>query len=169
MGEASEQIQSERNLIIPMLDSAATWKPPAELIAAQFRVEYWFSNVPVPIIGFVDFAFVDAIDVELKSAKVCPSRPRADHVRQVALYRAARGRRGGVLYVTDKRSAFYEIDDGDMRLALSELQAAALSLTRFLDRIHNAKDALSCLSIDWDDWRATPYIRAAVENLLLTA
>jgi hypothetical protein len=39
----------------------------------------------------------------------------------------------------------------------------------FLDRVHSAKDALSCLPIDWDDWRASPHIRAAVENLLLAA
>jgi hypothetical protein len=87
----------------------------------------------------------------------------------VALYRAARERRGGVLYVTDKRWAFYEIDDNEMRPALADLQVAALSLMQFLDRIHSAKDALSCLPIDWDDWRASPHIRTAVENLLLTA
>jgi hypothetical protein len=169
MGEASEHVQIERNRILPMLDTAATWKAPAKLTASQLRVEYWLSEVPVPIIGFVDFAFTDGSDVELKTTKVCPSKPRADHVRQVALYRAARERRGGVLYVTDKRSAFYEIDDDEMRPALADLEAAALSLMHFLDRVHSAKDALSCLPIDWDDWRASPHLRAAVENLLLTA
>jgi PD-(D/E)XK nuclease superfamily len=119
MGEASEHIQIERNLILSMLDSAAAWKAPAMLAASQLRVEYWFRGVPVPIIGFVDFALADSIDVELKTTKACPSKPRTDHVRQVALYRAARERRGGVLYVTDKRSAFYEIADNDMRLALA--------------------------------------------------
>jgi hypothetical protein len=168
MGEAAENKQTERNLIIPMLDTAATWETPAKLAATQLRVEHWFSGVPVPIIGFVDFAFTDDIDVKLKTAKACPSKPRADHVRQVALYRAVRERRGGVLYVTDKRSAFYEIEDEDVRPALADLESAALSLTHFLDRIRSARDALSCLPIDWDDWRASPPLRAAVENLLIT-
>jgi hypothetical protein len=167
-GEAAEHIETERNRIIPMLDTAATWKAPAKLTATQLRVEYRFSGVPVPIIGFIDFAFADGIDVELKTTKARPSKPRADHVRQVALYRAARERRGGVLYVTDKRFAFYEIDDEDVRPALADLEAAALSLTRFLDRIRCARDALSCLPIDWDDWRASTPLRAAVENLLVT-
>jgi hypothetical protein len=155
--------QTERNRIIPMLDTAATWKAPAKLTATQLRVEYWFSSVPVSIIGFLDFAFADGIDVELKTAKACPSKPRADHVRQVALYRAARERRGGILYITDKRAAFYEIDDEDVGPALADLESAALSLTRFLDRIRSARDALSCLPIDWDDWRASAPLRAAVE------
>ena len=167
-GEAAENEQTERDLIIPMLDTAATWEAPAELAATQLRVEHWVSGVPVPIIGFVDFAFTGGIDVELKTTKARPSKPRADHVRQVALYRAARKRRGGILYVTDKRAAFYEIEDGDVGPALADLASAARSLTYFLDRIRSARDALSCLPIDWDDWRASAPLRAAVENLLTT-
>jgi hypothetical protein len=168
-GESSEHVQIQRNLIIPMLDTAAAWEAPAKLAATQLRVEHRFSGVPVPIIGFVDFALTDGIDVELKTTKARPSKPRADHVRQVALYRAARKRRGGILYVTDKRAAFYEIEDDDVRPALADLASAARSLAYFLDRIRSARDALSCLPIDWDDWRASAPLRAAVENLLTTA
>src|SRR6516165_2502888 len=50
-GEAAEIEQTERSLIIPMLDTAATWEAPAKLAATQLRVEHWFSGVPVPIIG----------------------------------------------------------------------------------------------------------------------
>jgi hypothetical protein len=76
----------------------------------------------------------------------------------------ARVRRGGLLYVTDKRSAYFEVRDEDLEIALADLRA--LSLIRFLDRVWSAQDALSVLPIDWDDYRATPAARTAVENLL---
>jgi hypothetical protein len=166
LGEASDEVEGERRLILPMLDRAAGWPCQGELAATQVRIEHWFEGIPVPIVGFVDFALMDDIDIDLKTTKACPSKPRGDHIRQISLYRAARMRRGGLLYVTDKRSAYFEAGDEDMEIALVDLRASALSLIRFLDRVWSAQDALSVLPIDWDDYRATPAARTAVESLL---
>ena len=40
---------------------------PGELAATQVRIVHWFDDVPIPIIGFVDFAFMDDRDVDLKT------------------------------------------------------------------------------------------------------
>jgi hypothetical protein len=48
-------------------------------------------------------------------------------------------------------------------------EARSAALDRFDENTAGeAADALSCLPIDWDDWRASAPLRAAVENLLTT-
>ena len=156
VGDLSDDVDAERGLIESMLDRACRWTAPGALTATQVRIEHWLDDVPVPLIGFVDFAFDSAIDVDLKTTRACPSTPRGNHVRQVALYRAARGRRGGLLYVTAKRLAFFEISDEDASSALATLRAAALSLSQFLAKVGSAEEALACLPYNPDDFRTTP-------------
>jgi hypothetical protein len=146
-GEIAEDISAERELIAPMLKQCLLWMPPSPLNAAQLKVEHWVEGLPIPIVGYLDFAF-EGIDVDLKTTKACPSTPRSDHIRQVALYRAARNRRGGVLYVTGKRSQYFEIDNQLMDNALYELKADALSLMSFLARFDTAREVIQSLPMD---------------------
>jgi hypothetical protein len=156
LGELSDQVEAERNLAMAMLDRVCAWTIPGKFIGAQLRVEHWLDAVAVPLIGYVDFAFSCDIDIDLKTTRACPARPRGNHVRQVALYRAARTRRGGLLYVTDKRFAFFEITDQDAEAALDDLRDAALSLGQFLAKVQTADEALACLPYNPDDFRTTP-------------
>jgi hypothetical protein len=164
VGELSDDVEAERRLIFVMLDRASIWTPPSELAASQVRIEHWLDGIQVPLIGFLDFAFSTDIDVGLKTTRACPSRPRGNHVRQVALYRAARSRRGGLLYVTDKRVAYFEVHDEDAKAALDDLRAAALSLSQFLSKVRDADDALACLPYNPDDFRTTP--KSSMDNIL---
>jgi hypothetical protein len=132
----------------------------------QLRIEHCFDDVPVPLVGFLDFAFVTGIDVDLKTTRARPSQPRGNHVRQVALYRAARQRRGGLLYVTDKKFAYFEIDDAYAQAGLDDLRAAALSLSQFLAKVSDTEEALACLPYNPDDFRTTP--KSPVDSLLQT-
>jgi hypothetical protein len=156
LGDLSDEVEAERSLVMSMLDRAWGWRPPGDLAGAQLRIEHWLDGVQVPLIGYLDFAFSNDIDVDLKTTRACPSSPRGNHVRQVALYRAARGRRGGLLYVTGKRLAYFEIGDDDAEMALDDLRAAALSLSQFLGKVRNTDDALACLPYNPDDFRTTP-------------
>lgn len=150
-GEINEDISAERDLIAPMLQQCAKWQPPSDLNATQLRVEHNFDGIPVPIIGYLDFAF-EGIDVDLKTTKAIPSIPRPDHVRQVSLYREQRGRDGGILYVSGKRHEFYPITDEMMEAALNELHADALSLMSFLSLCHSTRDAVRALPMDRDSF-----------------
>lgn len=150
-GVITDEIAVERTLIQPMLEQCKTWRPPADLNATQLRVEYSFEAIPVPIIGYLDFAF-DGIDVDLKTTKAIPSTPRADHIRQVALYRAARNRDGGLLYVSAKRKEYYPVDDDMAERALNDLHSDALSLMSFLSHFDNTRDAVRALPMDRDSY-----------------
>jgi len=158
LGDLSDEAEAERGLMSLMVDRACGWTAPGDLTASQLRIEHCFDGIPVPLVGFLDFAFETEIDVDLKTTRACPSRPRGNHVRQVALYRAARDRRGGLLYVTARKLAYFEIDDADAQAALDDLHAAGLSLTQFLDKVRDADDALACLPYNPDDFRTTPKV-----------
>jgi len=149
-GPAAEK---EALLIETMLDQCLLWTPPSNLNAAQIEIEYWFGNIPVPIKGWVDLAF-EGIDVDLKTKLRCPSKPDPEHVRQVSLYRAARNRAGALLYVTDKRRAYFDVTDEMMVQSLADFQDAAVKLFKLLGSFANSADILSVLPINWDDYRA---------------
>lgn len=165
-GEIADEISAERDMIAPMLEQCIKWKAPSDLLASQIKIEHWLDDVPVPVIGYVDFAF-DGIDVDLKTTKACPSSPRPNHARQVALYRAARKRGGGLLYVTPKRREFYPVDDDMAERALNDLRCDALSLMAFLARMDSARDAIHCLPMDTDNFRFKSKTKVALEELLL--
>lgn len=151
-GEISEGITIERARIPGMLTQCAAWKPPGELLAAQIKVELWLDDIPVPIIGYVDFSF-EGKDVDLKTTKACPSAPKGDHVRQASIYRTARKKLGSLLYVTEKKHAELEVTDEMRDAAIEELRLTAKSLDRFLDRSESGEAALRCLPIDRDNFR----------------
>ena len=164
-GETSGEIEAERALIEPMIRQSLHWQPPSELMATQLRIEHWLDDIPIPVIGYLDLAF-DGIDIDLKTTKAVPSAPRPDHVRQIALYRAARMRPGGVLYLSGKRHAYYEIDDDSTERALSDLASDALSLLNFLARCESKEDVLRSLPVDWESWNA-PKIKVPLADILL--
>ena len=143
-GYAEDDVIAERELIAPMVEQCAKWQAPSTLNAAQLKIEYYFDPIPIPVIGYLDFAF-DGIDVDLKTTKACPSTPRSDHIRQVSIYRAARNKAGGLLYVTNKRHAYFDVPDDAMNEALAELHADALSLNNFLSRMDTREDAFRSL------------------------
>lgn len=145
--------QEQEAMIEPMLRRLALWVPSSQLNATQIKIEHRFDYIPIPVIGYLDMAF-DGIDIDLKTTRACPSSPRPDHVRQVALYRAARGRNGGILYATEKRIAYYEVTDEMMEHGLKDLRSAALSLNNFLARCDSPQDAMKSLPLDWDSFYA---------------
>ncbi len=157
-------ITPEADLIEPMLEQCAKWKPPGPLNATQLKIEYYFDPVPIPVIGYLDLAF-ESVDIDLKTTKACPSKPRPDNVRQVALYRAARNKAGGLLYVTDKRHSYFDVDDATMNEAIAELHADALSLNNFLARCETKDDALKSLPVDWSHFQA-PKVKIPLNTLL---
>lgn len=148
-GEAADK---QAALIEPMISQALLWTPPSYLNAHQIKVEHWFDDVPVPVVGYVDLAF-EGIDVDLKTTERMPSKPSNEHIRQVSLYRVARQKSGGLLYVTDKRYQSFNIDDEMMAKGLKELEDAARKVTALLTRL-TSEEILSILPIDYDHYRA---------------
>lgn len=168
-GEITDEIDAERNLIPPMLKGLAAFtaaKPFPPLIGTQLKIEHWYDDIPIPVIGYADFVFEDGLIVDLKSTKACPSQPRPDHARQVSLYMAAREAPGALLYCTHAKQGFYRLDEDTKHRALGDLESCARSLLSFLGRVDNAKDALHCLPFDTDHY-AFPKLKVPLDQILL--
>jgi hypothetical protein len=167
LGISDDTLETEREIIAPMLAQCAKWQPPSELNATQLKIEYWIDPIPVPIEGWLDFAF-DGIDIDLKTTKRCPkpeTGPEPNHVGQVSIYRAARGRAGGLLYVSHANHTYFEVTDEMMDGALEDMRATALSLNNFLARMNTKEDVLRSLPVDYGHFQA-PKTKVNFEDLL---
>lgn len=166
-GEIADDIEKQRGLLVPMVRQAsiALTGQVIELVGTQIKIEYWMDGIEIPFIGYVDYLFTEGL-WDLKTTERLPSAPKPAHVRQVALYWAARQLTPTLFYLTDKKFAFYPIGEDDCLRALDELRADALSLEGFLGRIDSATDALHCLPINSDDYRVNEQIMTAHQALL---
>lgn len=165
-GLADEETEAEHALIAPMLEIAireAERFPP--YFGAQTRAEYSIDGLSVPIVGYIDFVFDDGSILDLKTTKRCPSDPKPDHVRQVALYMAAKNCAGSLLYVTDKRAATYPISEEQKDAALASIARDALALQRFLDAMPDAKTAIGSLPMNNDDFRWSAAASAKLQEI----
>lgn len=133
-GLADDAHEKERALIGPMVQiaigaakTAAFPKPNAR----QLKCEHRFSGVEVPVVGYVDYIW-DDWGLDLKTTQRMPNAPKGDHVRQVAIYSAAKQKPFKLLYVTDKKSALYPIEQEELDLALAEMGRIARSLRKVL-------------------------------------
>ena len=151
-GLCDDDTQAERENVPAMLAVAIeSMGEPPELLATQLRIECMLDGIPVPVCGYVDFAF-DGFDLDLKTTKACPSTPKPDHARQVALYRYARNREGGLHYVTGKKHARYMISDEEVEQHIAAMRRDALALQNFLARHETASDAIRSLPCNTDGW-----------------
>ena len=164
VGEISDEIDAEKELIKGMVGQCELWKPPSPIIASQLRVEHWFDGVSIPVIGFIDFLFEDGL-IDLKTTKAIPSAPKADHCRQVALYSTVKERPASLLYVSAKKHACYTLGAEQTERSLFELQSAAVSLERFLSRFIDAEDCVRCLPINRDSFRFSKAFESKLEEL----
>jgi hypothetical protein len=158
-GDVSDDTTAERDSIAAYLDVLSAPTLPKNLIATQLRIELWLDDVPIPLVGYVDFVFEDCL-FDLKATTRIPSEPRPDHARQVSIYMKARNQPGSLLYVSPKRYETYTITDPDVHIAA--LRRDALSLMRFLDKFGTARDAALALPQDTDGfmWGETSKAKA---------
>lgn len=168
-GEISDGITKERTNIAPMLRQAAIAlsEKKIKLAGTQIRIETQLEGVSVPVIGYVDFTFLNRTDndIDLKTTSALPSKPRLAHVRQVATYNRARKRPQALLYVTDKKHALYEISDEEMRDAIDELTNSAQTLERYLAAMPDALAAMRSLPHQLDHYAYGDAARAKVRAL----
>lgn len=164
-GEASDEHETERANIAPMLTQAAGALASAPIpVGRQMRVEHYVNGVEVPVLGFIDYLFEDYL-LDLKTTKACPSSIKADHARQVALYSEAKKKPAKVLYVTAKKSALYDLTDNEAALHLSDLERHARAVRHLLDRSRDAQDAARFFAPERADFRWNEQLLAKADEL----
>lgn len=138
--------------------------------AYQCRVEIPLDDVPVPVVGYVDWLFEQhGLIVDLKTGERLPAAISDSHGRQGAVYARAHGNFGMrfayVKPVAGKKDgravAVYEMSGDDIRRHLMALREIALRLGRFLALSHDPRELAGLLVPDFDDFRwSNPAARA---------
>jgi hypothetical protein len=137
--------------------------------AYQDRVEVTLDDVPVPLVGYLDWRFDQhGLIVDLKTAERLPAAISNTHGRQGAVYAKAHGNYGmRMAYVKpsagrDGRSvAVYEMSADEVRAHLAALRQIALRLQRFLALSSDPEELAALLVPDFDAfWWNHPIARA---------
>jgi hypothetical protein len=152
-GLADAEHEKERALIPGMLTMAieASSKFPKWPNSRQLRVEHRFEGIEVPVIGYVDYLWQDW-GLDLKTTQRMPNSPKADHVRQIALYAAAKQRPFKLLYVTDKRHSLFSVEPEDLDVMLADMRRIALSLRKILAKSDCREEVTEFFNPNWDSF-----------------
>jgi PD-(D/E)XK nuclease superfamily len=138
--------------------------------AYQDRVELYLDDVPVPVIGFIDWRYDDhGLVVDLKTSERLPSAISLSHARQGAIYARAHGNYGmRFAYVKptagkkDGRAVVvYELDRSEIDRQIAALRQIAQRLERFLALSTDARELCGLIVPDYERFHWTnPVTRA---------
>ena len=127
--------------------------------AYQDRVELRLADVPVPLIGFIDWRFDQhGLIVDLKTSERLPAAISLPHARQGAIYARAQGNCGmrfayvkPVAAKKDGRAVcVYELERAEVDRQLAALREIALRLERFLHLSSDARELCGLIVPDYE-------------------
>jgi len=138
--------------------------------AYQERIEIRLDDVPVPVIGFIDWRFDQhGIVVDLKTGERLPSAIPLSHTRQGAVYAKAHGNYS-MRFAYVKPSAgkkdgravvVFELDRAEVERQLAALRQIALRLERFLALSVDPRELCGLLVPDYERFHwSNPVTRA---------
>ena len=116
----------------------------------QEKVEVQVEDLPIPIMGYVDFLFKDKI-VDLKTTNRMPSKPTEAQKRQMALYSMAYPDKGiDLFFVSPKGHKVYTLDK--LTAYKKQLKKVAFSIQKFLSISNDKHELASMLYPNFDKW-----------------
>ena len=120
------------------------------LEAYQEKVEVPIDDMPVPIIGYIDFRFKDKI-VDLKTSTRMPTRPTEAQKRQMALYSMAYPNSSvDLFFATPKEHKRFTLKN--LTLYKKQLHKVALSIQKFLSISDDKHELASFMYPNLDSW-----------------
>ena len=104
------------------------------LISVQEKVEIQPNDLPIPILGYIDFNFTKAI-VDLKTTARMPSQPSEGHKRQMAFYSLAYPEKEiHLFYVTPREHKVFNISKQTLKNYQEQLLNIAFSIQNYLSQ-----------------------------------
>lgn len=125
----------------------------------QDRVEIRLDDVPVPVMGYIDWRFDQhGLIVDLKTSERLPAAISLSHARQGAIYARAHGNYGmrfayvkPVAAKKDGRAvSVYELERAEVDRQLAALRQIALRLERFLNLTSDAHELCGLIVPDYE-------------------
>ena len=121
-----------------------------DLEAYQEKVEVQIEDMPVPIMGYIDFRFKGKI-VDLKTSTRMPTRPTEAQKRQMALYSMAYPDSSvDLFFATPKEHKTFTLKN--LTLYKKQLRKVALSIQKFLSISDDKHELASLMYPNLDSW-----------------
>ena len=116
----------------------------------QEKVEVQLEDLPVPIMGYIDFRFKDKI-VDLKTSTRMPSQPTEAQKRQMALYSMAYPKNSvDLFFATPKEHKTFTLKN--LTSYKKQLEKVAYSIQRFLSISDDKHELASFVYPNLDSW-----------------
>ena len=116
----------------------------------QEKVEVKVEDLPVPVIGYVDFLFKDKI-VDLKTTNRMPSNPTEAQKRQMALYSMAYPNNSvDLFFATPKEHKKFTLKN--LSVYEKQLKKVAFSIQKFLSISDDRHELASLVFPNYDSW-----------------
>ena len=146
----NKKTEKERTLLSnfgEVIDSNFDYK---NLEDYQERVEVKLEDIPVPIMGYIDFRFKDKI-VDLKTSTRMPSQPTEAQKRQMALYSMAYPDSSvDLFFATPKEHKKFTLKN--LSSHKKQLEKVAHTIQRFLSISNDKHELASFVYPNFDSW-----------------
>ena len=120
------------------------------LEAYQEKVSVQLDDLPVPIIGYIDFRFADKI-VDLKTTTRMPTRPTEAQKRQMALYSMAYPKSSvDLFFASPKEYKVFTLKN--LSVYKKQLERVALGIQKFLSVSNDKHEIASLTYPNLDSW-----------------
>lgn len=116
----------------------------------QEKVEVQIDDLPIPIMGYIDFRFKDTI-VDLKTTSRMPSRPTEAQNRQMALYSMAYPKKKVELFFASPKD-YKKFPLKNLSAYKKQLQKVAFSIQKFLSISDDKHELASLVYPNYDSW-----------------
>lgn len=128
---------------------------PPENGEKQHRIEVFLDGIPVPLIGYKDFAFDrHGLDIDLKTTARTPTDMSFDHQLQGAVYWQASGNRAQrFAYVTKAKADVLELTPEAAAYAIHTATGIAHCLMRFLSLSSDWRELAQLTIPDYSNFR----------------
>ena len=147
---ADVKVEKERKLLRnfgEVIDTNFKYK---NLEKYQEKVEVKFEDMPIPVIGYIDFRFEGKI-VDLKTTTRMPSKPTEAQRRQMALYSMAYPNNSvDLFFATPKEHKKFTLKN--LSVYEKQLKKVAFSIQKFLSISNDRHELASLVFPNYDSW-----------------
>jgi hypothetical protein len=148
--DLSEGVKEQSNLI-RMLNNLASGFEDKDPLSYQEKIEVFFEDCPIPIMGYIDFVFKDKI-VDLKTTTRMPSIQSEANNRQLTIYGMAHPNKSlELFYVSQTKTAQFKVVD--TKYYQSQIYYTILGLMKFLSISSDRYELASFYTPNFDDWK----------------
>jgi hypothetical protein len=163
MGLIDPDAVKEYELLEAFLDQAIdAFKDKGMPLTRQGKIEIDLPGIEVKLQGYTDYRYAEHA-YDLKTTHRIPSKADLAHVEQMSAYMLATGLPFTLVYVSSKRWSAFDITPQMAAEGYDRLVESAQAMRAFLSKVDGARDALTMVAPDYENYYFTPPMVEAVK------